>query len=386
MKKKFIFENRIKMNMPIPDEIKLISNIFKKNGYQLFVVGGAVRDFLSKSKIKDYDLATNATPDEVINLAKKYNLHVVDEFKHYGRVDVNGNEVVTFRKDIGSERKLDSIELSTIEEDVSRRDFTINALFYDLDTNEIVDLVGGVEDLKNNIIRTVGNPTDRFNEDQIRKLRAFRFLGSIDGTMDKETYQALKDNPSLSKVSPEKIKGEFIKGLEKSKSVKKYLDSLYDLDFMNQIFPGIDISNDYPEESNYIILVAFFLKEKNPNEIEKYLKNLKYTNDEIKKIEFLVSLYNFELDDLLKLKKKQKIYGIPDSDVIKFGEYVGKDFKKFVKFQPTVTIEDVPKDLFYQERGKWILNKEIENFNSMNENRLLLKNMLKKVILENLKK
>ncbi len=395
--------------MNLPQDVLVLNNAFKKRGKKLYVVGGAVRDYIEvlilnnalkkigknlydigrdffDYKPKDYDLTTDALPNETIEIAKSLNFPTVEVGKSFGVIIVGDYEIATFREDIGSGRRPESVNFTTIENDVNRRDLTINALFYDIDKKEVVDLVGGVEDLLNKIIKTVGNPIERFEEDPLRKLRALRFASSLGGSIEDKTAFAIKENPSLNGISKERIRDEFLKSIGKAKSVKDYFLMLEEFDFISQIFPDLKLSLDVPEEKNYIILISYLLKENNPDIIEKYLNNLKYVNDEIKKISFLISLYHFDVNNLMKLKKRQSVSDITEEEIIKFGKYVGEDFKKFINFKPTVTIEDVPKDLVGKNISNWILNKEIENFNSMNENRLLLKNMLKKVILENLKK
>ena len=123
-----------KLNMSIPSDIKKIYSIFRKNGKQLYVVGGAVRDAILGSSPKDFDLATDARPEEVINMINKDgSFKVGDEVgKSFGVVIVNGHEIATFRKDIGSGRRPDAVDYTDIKGDVQRRDLTINALFYDI--------------------------------------------------------------------------------------------------------------------------------------------------------------------------------------------------------------------------------------------------------------
>ena len=148
--------NEAKELLKIPSDIQKIHKAFKKNGKKLYVVGGAVRDEILGKSPKDYDLATDAKPDEVLKIAKDTGMKTVEVGKSFGVVMVGGHEIATFRKDIGKGRRPSSVDYTDIEGDVRRRDLTINALFYDIDKKEIVDLVGGIEDLKKKNIRTVG--------------------------------------------------------------------------------------------------------------------------------------------------------------------------------------------------------------------------------------
>ena len=208
-----------KLRLKVPNDIKKIYKLFKKNRKQLFVVGGAVRDAVLGKTPKDFDLATDAKPEEVEKIAKQGGLKTVPVGKQFGVVIVNGHEIATFRKDIGKGRRPDAVDFTDIKGDVKRRDLTINALFYDIGKGQIVDLVGGIADLKKKKIRTVGKAEERFDEDPLRKLRAVRFAGSVGGKMTKDTWSALKQNSDISGVSAERIRDEFIKGVTKAKNV-----------------------------------------------------------------------------------------------------------------------------------------------------------------------
>lgn len=185
LREDFIREDRIKTDIPVPEDIKKIKDIFVKNGHKLFVVGGAVRDALLGKTPKDWDLATDAVPDKVEAMMKGAGLRTLPTGKAFGVINVFTDddefEIATFRGDgeYTDNRRPDSVTFTDIETDAKRRDLTCNALYYDIDTNEVVDLVGGVEDIKNGVVRTVGNPADRFKEDPIRIMRFIRFLSKI---------------------------------------------------------------------------------------------------------------------------------------------------------------------------------------------------------------
>ena len=199
----------------IPQSVKELNELFKKSGKKLYLVGGSVRDFLTGDKPKDFDLATDALPDEVLSiLGRKYRTNL--QGKAFGVVVVYTNdqpmgmEIATFRSDIydgklGNSRNPE-VKFTSIEEDVKRRDLSINGLFYDLDKREIIDLVGGLEDLKNKIIRMIGNPDLRIQEDPLRILRVFRFSYRYGFEIDKETKDAIERNKeSLKIISRERI-------------------------------------------------------------------------------------------------------------------------------------------------------------------------------------
>jgi tRNA nucleotidyltransferase/poly(A) polymerase len=180
LRENLIVEQRIKFSMNIPEDIQQIKDAFKKNGYKLYVVGGAVRDALLGKSPKDFDLATDAVPDKVEEIMKEAGLRTLPTGKAFGVINVFTDqgeyEIATFREDTTKGRNPEVKLGATIESDAARRDLRINALYYDLDTNEIIDLVGGVDDLKNGEINMVGNAQERFEEDPLRILRFFRFF------------------------------------------------------------------------------------------------------------------------------------------------------------------------------------------------------------------
>lgn len=176
-------EKRLDFKINVPQDVILINNVFKEEGLELFLVGGCVRDSYLELKPKDWDLVTNASPDKVIELLKNqpFVINILETGKLFGVINVitenDEFEIATYREDgdYTDSRRPDGVVFSTIEKDVLRRDFKYNALYYDIDSGKIIDLVGGLDDLNNKITSTVGNPLDRFIEDPLRILRFFRF-------------------------------------------------------------------------------------------------------------------------------------------------------------------------------------------------------------------
>lgn len=192
---------------------QFVFDILESNGYECYAVGGCVRDMLLGIIPNDIDFTTNATPDEILNCFKEYKTFELG--KKFGTISVvkdkNIYEITTYRIDgkYSDSRHPDSIEFSAeLKDDLSRRDFTINAMAMDK-KGKITDIFGGREDLKNKIIRTVGNPQRRFSEDALRILRALRFSAKLGFIIDKETSVALTDmKDSLKDVHPQRLRDE----------------------------------------------------------------------------------------------------------------------------------------------------------------------------------
>lgn len=203
----------------IPEELLKIGGIFRKNGFKAYLVGGAVRDMILGKKGHDYDLATNATPRQVMGIFKK----VIPTGIAHGTVTIHifgmQIETTTFRTeaDYTDGRHPDSIKFATtIEEDLSRRDFTMNAIAADLESGELTDPFDGQKDIRNKIIRTVGEPQERFGEDGLRPVRAVRFSGQLGFSIEEKTLAALSEPEVLKKtasISVERFRDEFCKML-----------------------------------------------------------------------------------------------------------------------------------------------------------------------------
>ena len=353
-----------KLRLKVPSDIKKIYNLFKKNRKQLFIVGGAVRDAILGKSPKDFDLATDAKPDEVLKIAEKGGFKSLELGKAFGVVVIGGHEIATFRKDIGKGRRPDAVDYTDIEGDVKRRDLTINALFYDIGRQEIVDLVGGIKDLKKKQIRTVGTAEERFDEDPLRKLRALRFTASIGGRVHPDTLMALKKDPSLKGVSSERIRDEFIKSIKKAKSPSKYLRLAQALGMLSQILPGLNINKNFINSNDYIVQVAYLLKDNKPSKLPSKLNSLRYTHKEVNNISFLVSLQNFDGKQIYLYKKMQEKATLSLQQIKNFGIFIGKEKEliKMFNFKLSVSVKDVPDDLKGKQIGDKIKDLEKDKF------------------------
>ncbi len=211
------------MKIKIDSVLKEFNSHFERAGFKAYLVGGAVRDIFLHKKPHDFDVATNATPQDVIKLFK---VVIPTGFEH-GTVTVHFDgleiEVTTFRTETGYSdgRHPDSVNYAaTIEEDLSRRDFTINAIAADLKNGKIVDPFGGRRDIKKKIIRTVGKAHDRFMEDGLRPVRCVRFACKLGFSIEKCTYSELFDSDVQKKIrsiSIERFRDEFEKILGSAK-------------------------------------------------------------------------------------------------------------------------------------------------------------------------
>ena len=352
-KKNLILEVRVKQSMPVPKEVKQLFTIFKKNGFKLFIVGGAVRDTLLGKQIKDYDLATDAPSETVELILKKAKIRTIGTGAQFGVINAyigdEEYEIATFREDVGKGRRPDSVIFSDIETDVKRRDLTINALFYDIETKEIVDLVGGIEDIKNKVVRTVGDAEERFDEDRLRVLRAIRFAGRVGSQLDPAIDRALRKNNSLEGVSGERIRDEFLKGIKSAKSVRHFLGLIDRYGLFDEIFKGIGpINKKFIDSNNEIVVMATLLKDSDFSSLGKRLNKLNYSIDEIRKVSFLVAFFQkMDIKNFYTLKKlhiQSRVDGEAFKDFAMNLDMNINEVNKFVAFQFTVTGEQVTQE------------------------------------------
>ena len=313
-----------------------ILKIFNQKGYEAYFVGGCVRDYLLGEDFSDIDITTNALPDEVKKVFRKS----IDTGIQHGTVTilVNGDsyEVTTFRteEDYTNHRSPEKVEfVSNLREDLDRRDFTINAMALDYN-GKLFDYHNGDQDLNSKIIRTVNNPNERFYEDALRMLRAFRFSSKLGFEIENNTLNAIKRNAELIKfVSIERIVNEF-KKLLAGKGNLRSLELLIDSK-LNSYIPFFDEVDAVQNFSSYSFCQSLYILAKLNNISFEKLRDLKLSNKEIKKIkeyerinlEFIdntpleLILYKYDKDDIHFIigyfgyydKKKIDIINLPIS-------------------------------------------------------------------------
>lgn len=208
-------------SFPIPKEIKEVTETLEKAGFEAYLVGGCVRDLILGQKPKDWDITTNATPEQIIAIFP--HTFYENEFGTVGVVideeiideTLKTIEITPYRleSEYSDNRRPDSVQFAkNLEDDLKRRDFTMNALAYSVSKGQIIDFYNGQKDIEKKIIRTVGGAEERFSEDALRILRAIRFLAELNFEISPETEKAIVEyGHLLTKISKERIRDEFTK-------------------------------------------------------------------------------------------------------------------------------------------------------------------------------
>lgn len=289
------------MKIQIPENVKKLNVIFKNNGFELYEVGGAVRDSLLGLPTSDIDFCTSASPNEMLRMfpyaiktgIKHGTLTIPFKKEHY--------EITTYRIDgtYSDSRHPENVAFSkNLKEDLSRRDFTINAMAANIETGEVVDLFLGTNDIKNKIVRTVGNPEERFKEDALRMMRAVRFSSRLGFSIETKTFDAMKTlSKTIENISKERIKTELF-GILESAFVKDGIKNLITTELWSGVFP-------YLNPPSFTAIDALDIKEKGKATL-RFVVLLYITRATIesatKSISFL-KCSNKERDEILHLYK-----------------------------------------------------------------------------------
>jgi poly(A) polymerase len=280
--------------------IKIVKTLTRA-GYIAYFAGGWVRDYIMKHPSDDIDIATDAPPEAIMQLFP----HTILVGLAFGVIvvilDGHQYELATFRKDLNyvGGRRPESIELSSPQEDASRRDFTINGMFYDPLTDVIHDYVGGREDIERGILRTIGDPHERFLEDRLRMIRAVRFASRFGFQIDPETQLAIKKHAStlFPSVAMERIWQEFNKMAKFPRFDQALLD-MQRLDLLPVIFPAlanmhlsdlearVAVFNQFPKGAPVILYVTELFPDTPLNDLLELCQYLKTSVHEGKLVEF----------------------------------------------------------------------------------------------------
>ena len=384
-KYKMFLESTKSMLDIIPQSVKDLHKLFAANGKKLYVVGGSVRDFLTGDKPKDFDLATDALPDEVLEiLGGKFRTNL--QGKAFGVVVVftkdqpEGMEIATFREDVSKGRNPEVKLGVTIEDDVKRRDITYNSLFFDLDTNEIVDLTGGRKDLESGVTKMVGDPFERFDEDSLRILRAFRFASRYNHPLEEGTAKAIEKRNQLENIDPEtgemkrisqeRVWEEMKKAWGQAKDYNYYLSFFTKFNMWDQVFPGVEINTKLVESKDLIIVFANLFLGNDTSKLEtKLVQDFKIEGDVAKKIVFLLDFIKMKPEDVLDVFKKKVASGISDSTILEWLKVTGNESNtliKFIDYKPTVSAQKLmDRGIKGKELGLEIKRLEVEKFKEM---------------------
>lgn len=313
----------IKINMP--EHVQTILGKLNTDGYEAVIIGGCVRDTLMGEIPHDWDIATSAQPEEIMKCFKGYNLMTAG-LKH-GTVTViidhEPFEITTYRIDgkYSDLRRPDSVDFTTdLAKDIMRRDFTINAIAYD--GEEIIDLHDGIGDMQRGIIRCVGNPQDRFQEDPLRILRAIRFSARFGFKIDNDTKSAMFDNMHLlEKIAMERKQSEFSKTI-----CSEHIDSILSFqDILAYVMPGLLEIENWTQlvrllnkSNNLCVKLAFMLDALAVNDVNEVVEILsrvmKYPNKTAKSVCNIISAKN-ELIVNSDICIKRLLFRFPVEDV-----------------------------------------------------------------------
>lgn len=388
IKKYKMFLENLNTEITLPNDIIEISNAYIKAGKDIFLVGGAVRDFIQGIKPKDWDLVTNALPNESKEILKGFK--VSDEqgknfgvLRVYTKDEPEGYEIASYRRDIsggrdtkGDDQKVEMGGDVTIEDDCMRRDLSINALFYDIKNKKIVDLVGGVDDIKNGVVRAVGDASQRFIEDRLRILRIFRFASRMNGKIDEETSKAiLKDNRlkgvgPKDDVSQERVWEEMKKAFGQAKDYNYYLSFFIKFNMWYQVFPGVKINTDLVDSKDFVVIFTNLFKLEDTKVLEsKLVQDFKIETEVAKKIIFLLEFIKMKPEDVFDLYKKKVTSGISDSTILEWLGVTGNESNtliKFIDYKPTVSAQKLmDRGIKGKELGLEIKRLEVEKFKEM---------------------
>jgi tRNA nucleotidyltransferase/poly(A) polymerase len=336
---------RHKFDIPVPQPVQKLHKVFSDAGFGLYAVGGYVRDFLLSHfhslpfKSKDVDVVTDAVPSEVASVLKKAGIRCFEKGEAFGvmvaHLDGEDFEIATMRSDgaEGDGRHPDKVTYTRdMEADHYRRDLTINGLFYDMGTREVLDYSSGMNDVALKKVRTIGDPWRRLGEDRLRILRLVRFyhrfndavLDGSGGQLCSQTYSAMHyyrrlncsclhhlGQRTLQPISKERIQQEFVAGLKQSVDTSSFLLSLYALDLMDEVFPELHHYRGFARQvgncKNVPVVLATLLRDvSRGNAVKAKLLEAKWPAEVFDLVAFIVGV-----------NQTCRLWMPPDSDMVK---------------------------------------------------------------------
>ncbi|KKI63710.1 CCA tRNA nucleotidyltransferase [Staphylococcus cohnii] len=355
------------MTKTLFEQAKPILKTLQSNQYQAYFVGGSVRDYLMHKTIHDIDITTSATPEEVEAIFEK----TIPIGREHGTINVvyNGEhyEVTTFRAegDYDDHRRPNEVFfVRELYEDVKRRDFTMNAIAMDADFH-IHDYFNGQQDIKNRIIRTVGNAQERFNEDALRIIRGLRFQSQLGFSLENETFYGMQSHINdIEHLSIERIVVE-LKKLTSGKYVANSFENLQRLNAFNYIpfFKHYNLNNFILDEAIPFTLLVALLKVQQPS-IKGNLNDLKISNNDKKYISKLEKLLNQLPNIKSKSDFKILIYDYGEQDIQSILNFMDLHIKNHLpSFSPliinTQSVKEVSKQLPIQSRKDIDINGKV---------------------------
>lgn len=236
-------------DLPVPQEVRDLVGVLENAGFSAWTVGGGVRDALRGERPQDWDVATSARPPDVRRLFRR-TVAIGIEHGTIGVIGKSGRmyEVTTFRRDVETfGRKARVVFAETLEEDLARRDFTMNAVAWHPESHELRDPHQGVSDLQNRVLRTVGEPAERFREDRLRVLRGLRFAGRFQLRIDPATWEAAVDSaPELHILSAERVREELWKVLGGQESPSTAVRLYGEAGVLRELYPELEVLRSDP--------------------------------------------------------------------------------------------------------------------------------------------
>lgn len=329
--------------MCLPRDVRRIIEILNSHGKEAFAVGGCVRDFVMGFSPADYDMTTNATPNETTKILEGAGIRTIPTGIKHGTVSayLNGKiyEITTFRTDgeYKNSRHPESVSFTeNLSDDLIRRDFTINAMAADIDGN-IYDLFSGIQDINAKIIRAVGDPYKRFSEDALRILRAIRFSSRLGFTIERKTYNAAKElSKNLSNISIERKICE-LSGILLSDGAQYGVETLFDIGAMDYIikgakFPSMNI--DKAPKTFECRMAALLSATKDAS-----LLDLKLSNKQKQDISLLLNPPTFENTDVCARKIIRDYKNLALDLCLLYGEdECAKRVQEQIEKSPCVTV------------------------------------------------